>query len=113
MVKKILKTMDYSILICTMILLLISLFALFSATQNSNYVEFKKQVIWLRVSIPIMIVIVAIDYETIAKISPILYIISILSLIIVLFTSSTNGASSWFNIGSISIQPAEFAKIIV
>ncbi len=29
-----------------------------------------------------------------------------------LFTEPINGATSWFNIGSVSIQPAEFAKVI-
>ncbi len=29
-----------------------------------------------------------------------------------MFTKSVNGATSWFTIGSVSIQPAEFAKII-
>ena len=39
--------------------------------------------------------------------------VSIILLIIVLFTSKINGASSWFNIGTFSLQPAEFAKIAV
>lgn len=110
--KNIFKNMDYGILICTVILLAIGLVALFSATQSSNYVEFRKQAIWLGVSIPIMIAIIFVDYEVIAKISPILYGIMIASLIGVLFTSPVNGATSWFNIGSVSLQPAEFAKII-
>lgn len=111
--KKILKNMDWGILVCIAILLVIGLVALFSATQGSNYEEFKKQVMWLAISVPIMIIVVFIDYNTIAKISPILYVIIIIALIAVLFTESINGATSWFNIGSVSIQPAEFAKIIV
>ena len=43
----------------------------------------------------------------------ILYIIIIIALIAVLFTESINGATSWFNVGAVSIQPAEFAKVIV
>lgn len=111
--KKILKNMDWGILICITILLTIGLVALFSATQGSNYEEFKKQIMWLVISIPIMIILTLVDYNTISKISPILYIIIIIALIAVLFTESINGATSWFNIGSISIQPAEFAKVIV
>lgn len=111
--KRIFKNMDYGILICVAILLVVGLIALYSATQSSDYAEFKKQIMWIGISIPIMIVIIFVDYETIAKISPILYGIGLIALIGVLFTEPINGATSWFNIGSISIQPAEFTKIIV
>ena len=40
-----------------------------------------------------------------------IYILTILSLIAVLFTDPINGASSWFSIGPASIQPGEIAKI--
>lgn len=113
MKNKIFKNIDWGILICIMILVSIGLCALFSATQASGYDEFKKQIMWILISIPIMIVIVAIDYHSITKISPILYGIMLVALVAVLFTKPVNGATSWFNVGSVSIQPAEFAKIIV
>lgn len=75
--------------------------------------ELKKQIIWLIVSIPIMILVVCIDYEVIAKISPIFYGIFLILLVAVLFTESVNGASSWFELGAFSFQPSEFAKIFV
>ncbi len=112
MKRKILKNIEWGILICTIILVAIGLIALTSATQNSNYEELQRQIIWLVVSIPVMIIIIFIDYELIAKISPILYGIIIVLLIAVLFTEPINGATSWFNIGPVSFQPAEFAKII-
>ena len=43
--KRILKNMEWGILICTVILIIIGLVALFSATQNSNYDELKKQIV--------------------------------------------------------------------
>ena len=94
-------------------LILIGLVALFSATQNAEYEELKKQIMWLCISIPIFIVVIFIDYEIVAKASPIFYGIFLILLIAVLFTKSINGATSWFNIGSFSIQPSEFAKIFV
>ena len=60
-----------------------------------------------------MIAIIFIDYNFISKISPILYGLILIALIAVLFTPSNHGATSWFTIGSISLQPAEFAKVIV
>ena len=112
MKRKILKNIEWSILICTILLVAIGLVALTSATQNSNYEELQRQIMWLVISLPIMIIIIFIDYNFIAKLSPILYGIIIILLIGVLFTEPINGATSWFNIGGASIQPAEFAKII-
>ena len=112
MKRKILKNVEWGILICTIILLIIGLVALTSATKNSEYDELKRQIMWAAISIPVMIIIIFIDYDLIAKISPILYGIIIALLIGVLFTEPINGATSWFNIGSFSLQPAEFAKII-
>ena len=113
MKKKILRNIEWGILVCTILLLAIGLVALFSATQNSDYEELKKQVMWLGISIPIMVVVILIDYEFLVKISPLLYGVSLILLIAVLFTEPINGATSWFNIGPFSMQPAEFAKIAI
>ena len=111
--KRELKNMEWGILIAAIILCIIGMVALFSATQEAEYDEFIKQVIWFIVSIIIMIAIMLIDYELLVKISPGLYGLSIILLIAVLFTKPINGASSWFSIGFFSLQPAEFAKIAV
>lgn len=111
MKKRILRNIEWSILICTILLITIGMVALYSATKDTEHDEFKKQLIWLGISIPIMILVICIDYEVIAKISPIFYGIFIILLIAVLFTKAVNGASSWFNIGIFSFQPSEFAKI--
>ena len=108
-----LKSIEWSILICVGVLIVIGCVALYSATQNNGFDELKKQLIWLGISIPIMIAFVAIDYELIIKSAPVFYIIMLVLLIAVLFTKPINGATSWFVIGSFSIQPAEFAKIFV
>ena len=111
--KRELKNMEWGLLIVAIILSAIGLVALFSATQEAEYDEFKKQIIWLIVSIVAMIIIMCIDYEFLVKISPVCYGVIILLLIGVLFTEPINGATSWFDIGSFSLQPGEFAKIFV
>ncbi len=113
MKKKMIKNIEWGILVCTLLLVVIGLVALFSATQNLEYEEFKKQALWLVISIPVMIFVIAIEYEFYCKISPILYGVSLLLLIAVMFTEPINGATSWFIIGPFSFQPAEFAKIVV
>lgn len=114
MKSRILKNMEWVILICCVILLVIGCISLYSATGENGYDELKKQVIWIVISIPIMIVVIFIDYNYIAKVSPIFYGIFILLLIAVLFTPVINGATSWFTIaGGVKFQPSEFAKIFV
>ncbi len=113
MKRKILKNVEWGILVCTILLVMVGIVALTSATQNSDYEELKKQIIWLSISIPLLIVTIFIDYEVLVKISPILYGIILVMLVGVLFTGAINGATSWFDIGAFSFQPAEFAKIIV
>ena len=111
--KRELKNMEWGLLIVAIILTIIGLIALFSATQETEYDEFKKQIIWFVASIIMMVIVMLINYETLVKLSPIFYGIFILLLIAVLFTEPINGATSWFNIGSFSFQPSEFAKIAV
>lgn len=113
MKKKLLKNMDWGILICTILLIVIGMVALYSSTQSSEFEELKKQIMWLVISIPVVILIISLDYEMIANISQIGYGIILILLVLVLFTTPVNGATSWFDIGPFSFQPAEFAKIFV
>lgn len=114
MKKRFLRNVEWGILICSLILLLIGLVALFSATQESGYSEFKKQILWFIISIPIVIIVMLIDYNTIAKFSPFFYIVFLLLLIGVLFTEPVNGARSWYEITeTLKFQPSELAKIFV
>ena len=113
MKRKILKNIEWGILICTIILIGIGLVALYTATYETTQDEFKKQLLWLAISIPIMIAVICINYEVIAKISPIFYAVILILLVGVLFTDAINGANSWYSIGFFSFQPSEFAKIFV
>ena len=107
------KNMEWGLLAVAIILSIIGLVALFSATQETLYDEFKKQIIWFAVSIIIMVIVMLINYETLVKLSPIFYGVFIILLIAVLFTEPVNGATSWFDIGNFSFQPSEFTKIAV
>lgn len=111
--KRELKNMEWGILIVAIILSIIGIVALFSATQENEYDEFSKQIIWLVISLIAMVIVMFIDYNLLLKASPVLYGLTIVLLIAVLFTKPVNGATSWFNIGAFSLQPGEFAKVTV
>lgn len=113
MIKRELKNMEWGLLIVAIVLSIIGLVALFTATQEAEFAEFKKQIIWLVVSLVMMVVVMFINYEVLVKLSPIFYGLFMLLLVAVLFTKPINGATSWFEIGGFSLQPSEFAKIVV
>ena len=111
--KRLLKNTEWSILIISVILAIIGLIALFSATQSTEYEEFKKQVQWLIISIPFLVLASIIDYNVITRFSTLAYIFIIGLLIGVLFTAPISGARSWFKITeSLRFQPSELGKVV-
>lgn len=113
MIKKLLKAVDYGIIIICLILFGIGVVALFSANGGieGDTSETFKQVIWFGVGFLLMIIIYFIDYDIFGKLWIPLFVITTASLVAVLFTPPINGATSWFNFGSVSVQPSEFAKL--
>ena len=105
-----LKNIEWWILILPLMLCIVSCFALYSTTGHVNYEDLKKQIVWIGVGLVLTVIFAVIDYKTLAKISPVFYGISIILLIAVMFTRQINGARSWFNIGPLTLQPAEIAK---
>ncbi len=111
--KKQFKNTEWSVLIVSIILCVIGAVALFSATQSTEYEEFKKQLIFIGISIPFLVLASVIDYNIIVRFSTLAYIIVIALLVGVLFTEPISGATSWFKItDSISFQPSEIGKVI-
>lgn len=111
--KKLLKNTEWAILIVSIILAVIGLIALYSATMSTEYLEFKKQVQWLIISIPFLVLASIIDYNIIVRFSTLAYFIIMGLLIGVLFTEPISGASSWFKITeNVAFQPSELGKII-
>ena len=88
--KRLLKKLDFGIIICVILLLLIGLVSLYSASESTDFEEFKKQCIWIVISIPVLILTFFIDYNTLAKLYKILYALLIILLIAVFFTSAVN-----------------------
>lgn len=80
-----------------------------------NYFDFSqpygKQLMFIFLTVGLIILILAIESKFYERFSSVIYIISILSLVgLFLFGKSVNGATSWYAIGGMTIQPSEFAK---
>ena len=113
MSKQFFKNLEWKVLICSLLLLAIGLFALYSATINKGLVDFTKQVRWFVVSIPFLLFFTLVDYNKILKYSGFFYLIFLGLLVGVLFTKPISGATSWYNLGEFSFQPSEIGKIFI
>lgn len=102
------------ILLATIALSLIGQFFIFSATTNVPVNLFLKQLFWFGIGSVILILLQLISYRYIFSMIPLIYVLSILSLIAVLFLGRTvSGSTRWFDFGFIRLQPSEIAKIAV
>ncbi|MCM5662644.1 rod shape-determining protein RodA [Galbibacter mesophilus] len=70
-----------------------------------------KQLIFIVVSICLIVLVLSIEAKFYERFSGVIYLISLLSLAgLFLFGKNVNGATSWYAIGGMTLQPSEFAK---
>ena len=81
--------------------------------DDSNYF-IKRQLIWLVIGLVLMYLTSHIKPTFYEALTPVLYIVTILLLILVLVIGFVgNGAKRWISIGPLTIQPSEIAKIAI
>jgi rod shape determining protein RodA len=70
-----------------------------------------KQLLFIILCIPLIIVILSIDAKFFEKFSSVIFVVSLLSLAgLFIFGKEIKGQANWYSFGSFSLQPAEFAK---
>jgi len=114
----ILHNIDWVTVLLFLLLAFIGWINIYSAVYNEEHnsifdfsQRYGKQLIWIFAAIGIALVIVIIDASFFITFAYLIYAISILSLLAVLVVGTEiAGSKSWFQFGSIAIQPAEFAK---
>ncbi len=82
--------------------------------KGSSWYWFRKQVIWFIMGCGALIITLRVDYHFWKKISKYLLYISWVLLFLVLLPKvgvSLNGARRWINLGPLTIQPVELAKL--
>jgi len=111
--KKLFKRFDYITLIIAIIIVAFGSLNIYSATYaNYGFYYLKSQIIWLLLGIVLVFIIILVDYKKILHYSYWVYWVGIVLVLYTDFaTKAIKGASSWIQVGSLSIQPGEFAKI--
>ncbi len=115
--KKLFQNLDYWLIIAVCLLSLFGIISIASATRinlGASATEVIKQAVFSLIGIVLMLVAANVDYEYFAQFFIPIYILNLLLLLaVLLFGTNFNNATRWISIGPLTIQPSEFAKVIM
>lgn len=113
--RHLLKDFDWLLLAAAMLLSVISIVEIYSATIAQGASAYSlRQLAWVLVGIVLMFIVSAIDYRLISEHIPWLYMLGLGTLVYVkLLGHSVAGSKSWLGFGAFAFQPSEFIKMIV
>ncbi len=115
-----LSNLNFKIILYALILSIIGIFMVHSATQNEAvtgmFTTTQKQILGMVIGIVLMVILTCIDYHKLIKYSIVFYAISMALLIYVKYINPLNisNANRWMHLpGFGTIQPSEFSKVAV
>lgn len=112
---------DITMLALVLILVVFGLVILYSTSEYNGRVRFhdsayyfKKQLFATALGLAAMYGVSQMDYRIFVALAPAGYLLSmLLSTAVLLFGQEINGSKRWLNLGPLSFQPSEFAKVAV
>ena len=112
---------DWLLVLCYFLLIFVGWLNIYSATITNEDIsiinfstEYGKQLVWICLSIPIILLILLFEAKFYEKYASLIYLVSLLFLVgLFVVGKNINGATSWFDFGVFSLQPSEFVKAAV
>ena len=113
--------LDWVLMVATLALVVLGTLLVWSATSTradltggDAHAYLRKQLVNVAIGVVLMVAVMAIDHRWVRILAPVAYLASIAGLVLVLVAGSTiNGSRSWLQVGGMSVQPSEFAKLAV
>ncbi|WP_417361823.1 rod shape-determining protein RodA [Galbibacter sp.] len=112
------KSMDWFSILLYACLVFIGWINIYSTTYSADHqglmnldTFYGKQLMFIIVSFITIIITLAIETKFYERFSSVIYLVTIISLAgLYIFGKNINGATSWYAIGGMTLQPSEFAK---
>jgi len=109
---------DWTLVFMYFLLVSFGWLSIYSASTTENHyqildfsVKYGKQLLWIILSLVLIVFILFIDAKFFERFASLIYLASILLLVGLFFFGKTiSGATSWYVLNGVSIQPSEFAK---
>lgn len=119
--KRLLKNMDYFILLSVLAIVFLGILMIYSATHANTgdnngdpFFFVKRQFLWLLLGLAAMVGMMSVDYQIFIRWSKYIYYLNLFLLLAVMFLGENRlGAQRWIPIGPFALQPSEFAKIFI
>jgi rod shape determining protein RodA len=109
---------DWSLFVTILLLSAFGLAAIYSVALGQGggeFLNFKKQLVWLAVGLTAMFFLANFDYRHLRRFGWVGYLFALVLLILVLtpLGSTIRGTRGWFSLGGFSFQPVELVKIFL
>ena len=109
---------DWIIIILFMLLVAFGYLNILSAShvgEITSYFDtsqlYGKHLVFVGLSLVLIVLILSVEAKFYERFASIIYLVAMLALVgLFIFGKDVNGARSWYGIGSMTIQPSEFAK---
>ncbi len=109
---------DWITIILFLLIVAFGYLNILSASHSSEIIDYfdisepyGKQLVFILLTFVIIILLLGIDAKFYERFSSVIFIVSMVSLVgLFLFGKNVNGATSWYAIGGMTLQPSEFAK---
>jgi rod shape determining protein RodA len=113
--------LDWVLVLAVAALLAVGALLVWSATSTRTDLTggdptsfLKRQLVNIAIGVVLGVMVAATDHRWVRILAPLVYVASVVGLLLVLVMGSTiNGSRSWIQVGGMSIQPAELAKLAV
>ena len=103
---------DASLIGSVLVMCLLGMVVLYSASEQSSDVLIK-QLVRVLVGFAAMIAIAQVSPRRLSRWAPAIYLVGLVLLVLVLFVGTGRGAQRWLDIGFLRFQPSELMKLAV
>ena len=113
--------LDWLLMLAALALVTLGTLLIWSATSTradltggDPHAYLRKQLVNVAIGVVLMVAVLAVDHRWVRILAPLAYLASVGGLVAVLLAGSTvNGSRSWLQVGGMSVQPSELAKLAV
>src|ERR1700676_772691 len=109
------RDLDWPLLLISLIICGLGVLQIYSATRDTHWEDaWWKQLIWIGIALGLMWAVTSIDYHTLLGQIPLLYTLSVTSLVGVLLAGRlVFGSRRWIKILGVNLQVSEFVKLVI